>query len=188
MPPRRSSGRGRDTEGATTVLAHDTTSFPCVLGPRGGRFHRQILVNGKKPGAHRVAWEQASGQAVPEWGFIAHTCDQPPCTQNQGLTFYPLGSLLIPCYGHLFLTTNRGNTADKVAKGRQSRGERHAQAVAHFSGANARCAKLTWPRVFEIRRLKAEGATQASLARQFGVSSNTIFQIVHGRAWKDQHD
>lgn len=63
-------------------------------------------------GAHRVAWELANGPA-PAGLCVLHHCDNPRCVRVD----------------HLFLGTKADNSADMVAKGRQSHGERHAQLV-----------------------------------------------------------
>lgn len=46
--------------------------------------------------------------------------------------------------------------------------------------------KLNWVKVREIRRLKSTtSVTNVSLGIQFGVSANTIKEIVHNRKWKE---
>jgi hypothetical protein len=71
---------------------------------RGGygsfRFH------GRAQQAHRVAWQLTHG-AIPPGFDVLHRCDTPGCVNP----------------GHLFLGTHADNMADKVAKGRQAKGE-----------------------------------------------------------------
>jgi hypothetical protein len=58
--------------------------------------------------AHRWAWVRANGP-IPEGQKVLHTCDVPACVNP----------------AHLFLGTQAANMADKVAKGRQAKGETH---------------------------------------------------------------
>ena len=58
--------------------------------------------------AHRMAWELEHGP-IPGDLWVLHRCDNPPCVRLD----------------HLFLGTHADNMADKVAKGRQARGDDH---------------------------------------------------------------
>jgi len=49
---------------------------------------------------------------------VLHRCDQPLCFR----------------YDHLFIGTQADNMTDKVAKGRQSRGEAHGEAMRRWHG------------------------------------------------------
>ncbi len=73
-----------------------------------------MLVDGVKKDrqAHRVSWEMANG-AIADGLFVCHRCDNPLCVRPD----------------HLFLGTVQDNNADMIAKGRNSRGEKHAAAV-----------------------------------------------------------
>lgn len=61
---------------------------------------------GKHMGAHRYSWELHFGP-IPDGLFVCHTCDVKTCVRPD----------------HLWLGTSAENTADKVAKGRQARGD-----------------------------------------------------------------
>jgi hypothetical protein len=67
--------------------------------------------------------------------------------------------------------TAQSNIDDREAHGNTARGERSGQA------------KLTREAVAEIRRLRAEGRTFMSLAREFGVSKRQVMRVVRGEAW-----
>lgn len=56
-----------------------------------------------------------------------------------------------------------------------------------ISGRRNPAAKLTEQQVSEILRLRRNGSSQASLARQFGVSPATIHRIITGKSWKKIH-
>lgn len=115
---------------------------------------------GKTARSHRWLYEQALG-VVPATAVVMHTCDNPRCVKLQ----------------HLDLGTLQLNNADMRRKGRQAissgvRGERHGSA------------KLSDVEVAEIRR-ELEGTRhrrgfRAELAKQYGVSKNTIDRIAIG--------
>lgn len=106
--------------------------------------------------AHRYAYEEYYGTVVPSHLFVCHHCDNPPCVRPD----------------HLFLGTTQENTADKVAKGRQSLGEKHGRA------------KITENDVRVIRRLYKEGGvSQAKLAARFGITQIQVSHICLHRAW-----
>lgn len=106
--------------------------------------------------AHRVSWELANGP-IPPGLRVLHRCDVPACVRPE----------------HLFLGTPTDNVADMVAKGRQQRGD------------HAALAKLTAAQVLEIRRLVASReATQAELARRYGVKPGTISSVVLRTTWR----
>lgn len=117
----------------------------------------QITVSGRMVQAHRLAWELTHGPIPPETPHVLHNCpgwDNPTCVR------------------HLWLGTHTDNMRDKVAKGRQSRGEQHGRS------------KLTTEQVLEIRRLAAAGGiTKRAIGDRFGVTEQNIRAIVTGRNW-----
>jgi hypothetical protein len=113
--------------------------------------------NGGSTLAHRVAWWLHHGTPPDVDVHVCHHCDNPPCCNP----------------AHLFLGTDADNHADKVAKGRQTRGE---QII---------FAKLTEARVREARRLFATGThTLADLAERYGVVPATVRRAVEGETWR----
>jgi hypothetical protein len=112
--------------------------------------------------AHRVAYEITHGP-VPHDVFVCHNCpggDWPACCNP----------------AHLWSGSHAENMADKVAKGRQPRGEAHGSA------------KLTETQVSEIRHLANVGAlTRRAIARRYAVHPNTVWQILARKRWKHVH-
>lgn len=124
--------------------------------PRGG-YGMFALRKGVIRRSHRVAWELANGP-IPEGLWVLHRCDNPPCVRPE----------------HLVLGTPKDNTADMTGKGRANiaRGSRRGGA------------KLTEADVVAIRAARAEGATGAELASQYGVHRTSIYHICRGDFWK----
>lgn len=117
--------------------------------------------------AHRISWEIHNGE-IPEGLGVLHKCDNPPCINP----------------AHLFLGTFRDNMKDKLTKGRHARGEKQK----HI---------LTDEAVMEIRNRYANRNKQPrrnyrgdedpngarAIAKDYGVSQWTIFDVVRGRRW-----
>lgn len=90
-------------------------------------------------------------------GLVArHKCDNKKCVEPS----------------HLERGTTKDNVADAIARGQHPCGEGHPTS------------KLTSAHVEEMRRLRAEGATIASLARRYGVADTTAGKAVRGLTWK----
>lgn len=105
--------------------------------------------------AHRYAYETYVGP-IPEGMCVLHKCDTPSCV----------------CPAHLWIGTHQENMADKVAKGRQARGE------------TAGMAKLTEADVIAIRVLWDSGElTQREIADMFEISQPAVSQIVNATRW-----
>ena len=101
----------------------DCWLWTASVRPKG---YGQIKTEGGNPRpAHVVAFEMRFGP-VPNGHLVCHTCDVHPCVRNDGeLSFYEVGGLHLPCYGHLWLGTPKLNSLDMVLKGRQSHGPAH---------------------------------------------------------------
>jgi hypothetical protein len=104
---------------------------------------------------HRVASELMDGP-IPEGMCVCHHCDNPPCCNPT----------------HLFRASPAGNTADMVAKGRATVGERGSSA------------KLTADQVREIRKRYANGTRVHVLAKEYGVKQPTVSNIIARTTWK----
>lgn len=110
-------------------------------------------------GAHRYAWLITNGP-IPAGASVLHHCDNPPCVRPD----------------HLFLGNALDNAQDKVQKGRlrygDARGERNGKA------------KLTAADVIQLRARAAQGERQCDLARAFGITPQTTWNIINRRNWK----
>lgn len=105
--------------------------------------------------AHRVAWEVTNGP-VQAGLSVLHHCDNRACIRPS----------------HLFLGTPADNSADMVAKGRQTCGARQVHA------------KLTDDHVRAIRSLHAAGHSQRDLAFLFNITQPNVGYIVRGDTWR----
>lgn len=119
-------------------------------------WYGEIMVHGRKRGAHCVSYELAYGP-IPEGLLVRHTCDNPPCVRPD----------------HLEVGTVKDNTRDMIKRGRKP----------IFRGEQAGISKLTEHLVREIRSRHARGEKQNGLAKAYNVHTTTIFNIVHRRTW-----
>lgn len=130
-------------------------------GSTSGHGRARFSLGDKMVNASRFAWQQSRG-AIPEGLGVLHECDNPLCVNPS----------------HLFLGTQKSNAEDMVRKGRHPFGERCGKAT------------LTWDMVREIRerhipRKRGHGAP--TLAKEFGVTGQTILEIVRGNIWKEEN-
>jgi hypothetical protein len=124
-------------------------------GARLPRGYGVIRVHGEQMKAHRYAWQLFCGP-IPDGLWVLHRCDNPPCVNPK----------------HLFLGTHADNVADKVAKGRHTKGEQFRQA------------KLTDAAVHQIRTLRAQGMSIHNIGRRFGIGKSSVSRIVRRQSWR----
>ena len=117
----------------------------CVDGY--GRFH----IDRKPIQAHRASYLLNKGH-IPPGLLVCHSCDKPKCVNPE----------------HLFLGSNRENSADMVSKKRQAKGEKHGM---H---------KLTEQQAIAI---KASAGTQLEVSKRFGVDRSLVGYIRRGVVW-----
>jgi hypothetical protein len=108
--------------------------------------------------AHRIAYALTYGDFDPKL-FVCHRCDNPSCVRPD----------------HLFLGTATENNADRAAKGRTT----HPQPGVYFAP------RLSFAIAEQIRiEHKRDGVTTRQLAKKYGCSLSTIYDIVRDRAWR----
>lgn len=107
--------------------------------------------------AHRLSWEIANGPIVADGLHVLHACDTPACVRPS----------------HLFLGTNTDNVIDKMAKGRQARGDKIGTAV------------LTAEKVVIARRLHASGWSHERIAAHLGGACRGAYsKAIRRTTWK----
>ena len=123
-------------------------------GGRSAGGYGRFWLNGANIYAHRYSYIMENGEIGPSMKVL-HRCDTPSCVRPD----------------HLFLGTNRDNTADMIAKGRkvQPRGEGHGMA------------RLTEDQVRGIRG--ESGLSQREIAAKYGVSQPLVSAIRTGKLW-----
>lgn len=114
----------------------------------------KFWLDGRTDGAHRVSYKLHNGP-IPAGLAVRHTCDNPPCVNPR----------------HLIVGTGKDNAQDALERGHYRRGAENGRA------------KLTPLQVSQIRNRRRRGETQASIARQFGVSRSAIQWVLNGRNW-----
>lgn len=134
-----------------------TTSDACFLVPCE-KSRPSLTYKGKPMIAARAVWIEATGED-PGDRQVLHTCHR--------------GEEGCINFRHLYLGDHDQNMQDMVDAGRQASGEANGNA------------DLTGDQVLEIRQQYATGlVSQRALARAYGVSQGTIWQIVSGKTWK----
>ena len=144
--------------GALLANRSQITPSGCLEWTRGRDWdgYGLVRVEGRSCRAHRVAWELVNGP-IPTGLVVMHRCDNPPCINID----------------HLVCGTVAENNRDLQLRGRSS--DRRCE--------NCPTAKLSWPQVRSIRAALTDGATQAALVQQYGISRREIYKIAHGKVW-----
>jgi hypothetical protein len=132
----------------------------CIVDPTTGCWNWTLSTYGNGYGqarhqgtgylAHRLAYETWYGP-IPDGLLVRHTCDNKLCLNPE----------------HLLLGTHEDNSADKLARNRNTRD--------HF--------KLTEEQVRAIKTMYPQ-ESQSQIADKFGVTRMAIASIIHGRTWR----
>jgi hypothetical protein len=125
-------------------------------GATGNRGHGMIGLPGENTTttSQRLTWLIHRGE-IPEGQLVRHTCDNPPCCNPS----------------HLLLGTTADNVADAI--------ERSAAWKARPGGRHNR----KTVDVDEIRRRRAAGESQQTIADALGVHQATISRVLRGVHW-----
>lgn len=108
--------------------------------------------------AHRFSFE-AFNYKIPDGCWILHQCDNPACVNPE----------------HLLVGNNKTNVLDKVAKGRQSKGNTHGRST------------TTWDVVRKIRsEYVKKVVTAPMLAKKYGIGVSAVELILANRTWKEE--
>jgi hypothetical protein len=116
----------------------------------------RYIFNGMYAMSHRVSYQLTTGKNID--GLIAmHICDNPACCNPK----------------HIAIGTHADNQRDKFQKNRQAKGEKNGQSL------------LTEAQVLEARqKYIPKIVTYKMLAKEYGVSRDTIQKAIRGIYWK----
>lgn len=126
----------------------------------GKSGYGQMKWDGRLQVASRVAWRIAHG-VIPKDLFVLHKCDNRLCVNPN----------------HLFLGTTQDNADDMKAKGRSP---------VNLGEINP-SAKLKESQVIEIRNRYKRGERQFALGKEYGVTRQAIWRVVHNVNWRNIH-
>jgi hypothetical protein len=145
------------------TIGGDDECWPYVgPGSRGKYGHVRIAWHEDTAGrgreyAHRVAYQLAGGTIAPGAEVIRHSCDNGCCCN----------------YSHLRAGTALDNVKDREARNRRTpflpRGSKHWSS------------KLIESNVAAVRMAREQGYDAPGVARMFGVSPATIYNVWEGR-------
>jgi hypothetical protein len=142
----------------------DCTTTPDGCWPWTGMRDRKgyglIKVNGRTVKAGRIALELAGWIIPVKFLQVRHyICNNPPCCRAS----------------HLKIGTPKENSEDRDSQARQALGECNGQAKLDSDKVLA---------VLALYRRGVSGRGQEALAKQFGVSPKSIWNIIHGETWE----
>ncbi len=122
------------------------------IGSKNTDGYGNFRVGSKIVGAHRLSYELLVGP-IPKDICVLHICDNPSCVNPD----------------HLWLGTHADNSADKVAKNRQEKGE------------DRKDAKLTEDQILLIRR---DNRIHSKIAEEYGIDQSTVSRIRSREDWR----
>lgn len=125
------------------------------LGAKASFGYGEVVVEGVRKRAHRVAYELSSGETLNPFPAdnVLHHCDNPLCCNPS----------------HLFKGTSHDNHVDSRNKNRGFPQKLNWILV----------------REIRKRASESKFLIQTELAREFGVSQTTIYRITNNLTWKE---
>jgi len=110
----------------------------------------------------RASWIVHFGH-IPDGMSVLHHCDNPSCVRPD----------------HLYLGTQQDNMRDK-----HDRKRHHLLGRGHLiAGERNPNSTLTWGSVAEIRSRHSTGERAVALAKEFGVTKEQVYHVLHNRCW-----
>lgn len=117
----------------------------------------RIGIDYKTVRAHRVSYELFKGP-IPDGMYVLHSCDDPGCVNPD----------------HLHLGTAYENRQEMLSRNRSNfaYGEKHGRA------------KLSEDQVKEIKKKAKAGQSKPSIAAEYAICKEMVYNIIRGTNWK----
>jgi len=133
-------------------------------GAQRGNGYGAIKIAGKTKSVHRVVYEIAYKQIIPQGLMICHTCDVRNCIKPE----------------HLFCGTHSDNMADCLKKGRRKvpNGKKFLAGELHINH------KLTNLDVKNIKLLREEKKSLRFIAERYKIDHSRVWQITKNQSPK----
>lgn len=146
--------------------AMPVTETGCLLwtGPAAPNGYGKIRVPGNRipVSAHCAAYEAKIGQAIDQGMHVCHKCDTKSCVNPD----------------HLFLGTRSDNMRDMVKKGRH--GAKTRPEKTKRGADNPFAKKMSQQEKVRIAMIKSSKKGRAEIAKEFGISVQTVWRIKKG--------
>ena len=125
------------------------------MGVKNATGYGRLYHKSKPIAAHRYSYSIYNG-LIKDGQLIRHTCDNPSCVNPE----------------HLISGSNMDNSRDMKDRGRGIRGEKVS------------ASKLKKADIPVIIKKRKQGVKLTELAKEFGVSAETIKHVVKRKTWK----